>query len=222
MIDLDSCSHVFEDNSCVICGLILSYPLEVKGEYNRNYPSINTSKTSVLDKLSGIPEDVISKARQNISRKGEETGKKVRDDHKNTFIEIYEAYFECGYRDFDPNLLALKLGLGRKDINCCLKNSSGTSLIPSIHDDCNKYTSIVIISPTTYIDDLCKVNKLEKFSEELKILTNCILEKKDILYSSKPKYVACAIAKKFCESKKINTKSFSKLNQISDNALKNQ
>jgi len=47
-----------------------------------------------------------------------------------------------------------------------------------------------------------------------------ILEKKDILYSSRPEYVACAIIKKFCELNNINIKCFSSINEISDNALK--
>ena len=66
-----------------------------------------------------------------------------------------------------------------------------------------------------------------EYKDKIIKLTKDILEKKDILYSSKPEYVACGIVKKFCmkenekgDREKINIKSFSRKNNISDNALK--
>ena len=116
--------------------------------------------------------------------------------------------------------LAKQLKLSRKDVNWCLKIASGTSLISNFYDDDFNYTSIVILSPVAYIYPKCKKNNLEKYQEEILEITNRILDDKDILYSSRPEYVACAVIKKFCEARKINIKCFSKLNEISDNALK--
>ena len=56
--------------------------------------------------------------------------------------------------------------------------------------------------------------------DEIKRITREILEKKDILYSSRPEYVSYAIVKKYSENHGIPLKSFSKKNNISDNALK--
>ena len=164
--------------------------------------------------------DVISKAKSNITEREEITGKKVRNDCKNTFIQVYSAYLDCGYSDFNPQKLAKQLKLSRKDVNWCLKIASGTSLISNIYDDDFNYTSIVILSPIAYIFPKCKKNDIEEHHEEILEITNKILEDKDILYSSRPEYVACAIIKKFCEIRKINIKCFSKINEISDNALK--
>ena len=73
----------------------------------------------------------------------------------------------------------------------------------------------------SYLDILCKRNNIEGHKEQIEIIIKNILKKKDILYSSRPIYVACAIIKKFCEYKNIIMKCFSKTNKISDNALKN-
>jgi len=76
------------------------------------------------------------------------------------------------------------------------------------------------MSPIAYIDSICERNSLDTMKEEIKKLAKYIMSEKDILYSSRPEYVACGIIKRFCDSRNINTKSFSKMNNISDNALK--
>jgi hypothetical protein len=223
-LDYQECDHVFlrQDDGrmvCSKCDMMTSTSLEQGFDNSKNYAGNGTSKTSVLDKVEGIPKKVKNHARANMIKKGEYNVKKVRDDKKNTFKEIYLAYQELKIK-FDPNVLAEKLSLSRKDVNCCLKALSGTSLVPSIHDDDQNLCSIVIIHPADYIPELCEKNKLEKHMDKLKKLTEQIVAKKDILLSSKPKHVACAIIKKYCDENQIPAKSFGKNNNLSDNALK--
>jgi hypothetical protein len=84
----------------------------------------------------------------------------------------------------------------------------------------NKYPPIVIISPVSFIDSICKNNDISEHCDEIKRITREILEKNDSLYSSRPEYVSYAIVKRYAEKHGIILKSFSKKNKISDNALK--
>ena len=217
---LQNCQHDIEDGVCQLCGLMMDNMVDSKLEFTKNCPRISSGKSNIIDNLEGIPIEVISKAKSNITEKETMTGKKVRNDAKNTFVEIYAAYLECGYSDFNPQKLAKKLKLSRKDVNWCLKLASGTALTSNFVDESFNYASIVILSPVAYIDTKCKKNNLEEFKDRLIEITTTILEKKDILYSSRPEYVACAIIKKFCEVNNISIKCFSSINEISDNALK--
>ena len=214
------CEHFIEGNSCIHCGLIVENNVDEVLDFTRNCPKISLGKTNIIDTLVDIPMDVISKTKSNIRIKQELTGKKVRNDAKNTFVEIYGAYLECGYSNFYPENLAAQLKLSRKDVNWCLKMASGTSLISKFADENSNFASIVILSPLAYLDILCVKNNIEKYKETIEQITREILEKKDILYSSRPKYIACAIVKRFCEEIKVPIKCFSKINGISDNALK--
>jgi hypothetical protein len=220
MVTYENCVHDFIDKTCYKCGLMLDSCIDEKLDYTKNCPQLSSGKSNILDNLEDIPFDVISKAKSNITEREEITGKKVRNDTKNTFIQVYSAYLDCGYSDFNPQKLAKKLKLSRKDVNWCLKIASGTSLISSFCDEEHNYASIVILSPVAYIYPKCKKNNLEEYKDEILEITTKILDEKDILYSSRPEYVACAIIKKFCEVRKINVKCFSKNNEISDNALK--
>ncbi len=210
------CEHEIENDVCIHCGLIFEDFFDPRDNYSKNFPRISTNKVCILDTVE-IPDEVKLKAIDNMNKKRIQTGKKVRNDAKNTFIEIYNAYLDCGINDFDPIELSKKLNLSRKDINWCLKNTSGTCLAIS---DANRFTSIVIISPFAYVEPICKKNNLEDRIDDIKILVKNILDKKNILYSSRPEYVTCAIIKKYCEINKITIKSFTKNNNISDNALK--
>ena len=214
------CQHILENNVCIHCGLIIENKVDEVLDFTKNCPKISLGKTNIIDTLTGIPMDVISKTKSNIRIKQELTGKKVRNDAKNTFVEIYTAYLDCGYSNFYPENLASQLKLSRKDVNWCLKLSSGTSLVSKFSDENSKFASIVILSPVAYIEVLSVKNNIEKHKERIEKITRDILEKKDILYSSRPKYIACAIVKRFCEEIKVPIKCFSKINSISDNALK--
>ena len=217
---IEVCDHHIENDVCTKCGLMLNEKIDTKLDYTKNCPQVSASKYNIIDTLDDIPMDVLSRAISNITNKELRTGKKVRNDAKHTFVEVYASYLECGYNDFNPQKLAKKLGLSRKDINWCLKMASGTSLISNFNDEESTYASIVILSPLAYLDVKCEINDLEKHREKIRETTERILEERDILYSSRPEYVMCAIIKRFCEIKKINTKCFSKTNDISDNALK--
>ena len=220
MDDLYDCAHeVVIDGECEHCGLIIGEGYDFSTEFSKNYTKMNITKISIIDSIEGVPPEVIIKAKQNIEAKQEESGKKIRNDAKNTFIVLYNAYLELGI-DFKPHELALKLGLNRKDINWCLKVSSGTSLSKKNVSEDHKYPSIVIISPISFIDSICKNNEMSEHCNEIKRITRKILEEKDILYSSRPEYVSYAIVKKYSELHGIPLKSFSKKNKISDNALK--
>lgn len=212
------CQHEFMNNICIHCNLVIEKFFENNQE-DRTYIR-DSNKYNIIDQLEGIPPEVIHLAKQNIIRKQKETGKKVRNDKKNTFIQIYEAYVDSENKDLNPHHIAKQLQLSRKEINWCLKIISQTSLVPSVHEEVNKHISIVIISPIAYIKKICYTNDLKEHEETLTTLVKYILKEKDILFSSRPEYVACAIVKKFCEAKNISIKSYSKKNKISDNALK--
>ena len=220
MDDLDDCIHEdIVEGVCENCGLIVGEGYDFSTEYSKNYTKMNTTKVSIIDTIEGVPQEVIDKAKQNIETKQEESGKKIRNDAKNTFIVLYNAYLELGL-DFKPHELANKLNLNRRDVNWCLKVSSGTSLSKTSVSEDQNYPSIVIISPVSFIDSICKNNEISEHCDEIKRITRKILEQKDILYSSRPEYVSFAIVKKYSEQNGITLKSFSKKNKISDNALK--
>ena len=213
------CDHYVENNYCLNCGLYIETELNFS-TFSKNQPKISSSKNSILDNLD-IPEVVKKKAFENISIKEEDYGKKVRNDSKNTFIEIYNAYLQCGILDFNPKDLTEMLNLKRKEVNWCLKLASGTSLQEKedTYEE-NQNISIVIISPTSYLKSICKKNKIEEHYKKIVSKSKEILKKKDILYASRPEYVACAITKKYCDVNNIPLKCFGKNNNISDNALK--
>ena len=220
MDDIYDCIHEeVVDGECEKCGLIIGEGYDFSTEFSKNYTKMNTTKVSIIDYIEGVPPEVITKAKQNIEMKQETSKKKIRNDAKNTFIVLYNAYLELGIH-FKPQDLGDKLGLSRKDINGCLKVSSGTSLSKKNVSDENKYPSIVIISPVSFIDSICKSNSMTEHCDEIKRITREILERKDILYSSRPEYVSYAIVKKYSELHGMSLKSFSKKNRISDNALK--
>lgn len=218
-MDIENCEHEFIDNECVKCGLVDKNVFEGLKDTSNYTASKKTEKVSIIDSLDGIPADIVAKVKQNISRKQIATGKKVRNDKKNTFIQLYEAYLEKGY-DFNPHIIAKKLKLTRKDINSCIRTISRTSLTPSVHEGVNQALSIIIIHPVAYVTERCALNNISAYEDEVRELVEKIVEKKDILLSNKPDYVCCAIIKKFCEKKHISTKTFVKVNDISDTGLK--
>lgn len=213
---MDDCEHDFVDNLCTKCNLVIEEFFEK--QYVKTNILKDMTKYNLIDQLQGVPQEIISIAKKNISRKQNETGKKVRNDKKQTFIQIYEAIIQSGI-NFDPTIVTRQLGLGKKDINWCIKEVSQTSLTPSVHEEASQPIYIVIVSPVVYIEDICKKTGIEEHQEKLIKLTEEIMEKKDILYSFKPNYIACGIVKNFCIKNKINIKAFSKKNNISDNAL---
>jgi hypothetical protein len=216
---LESCTHPeINEGVCENCGLIIGEGFDFSADYSKNYTKMNITKSSVIDTLEGIPPEVIELSKKNIQN-SQRSGKKIRNDSKNAFIVLYNAYIELGL-NFKPFELAVKLGLNRKDVNWCLKVSSGTSLTKTTVSSQNDYPSIVIISPICFIDAICDKNDLHDHKDALKQITRKILDEKDILYSSRPEYVSYAIVKKYSEVYGISLKSFSKKNKISDNALK--
>jgi len=223
MSDYHECEHLFSTDIdgrtvCNKCGLMMEAQLEYGFDQRGTHSNTSGSKTSVLDAVKGVPEEVKIVARASMNRKGEFFIKKVRDDKKNTFKEIYVAYQKMKIK-FDPIALADELGLGRKEINCCLKSLSGTSLTPSIHDD-EEHCSIAILHPADEIADICRKNNLEEHIEEFTKISRKIVDNKDNLLSCKPHHIACAIVRKCCEKKGIPLKSFGKKNNLSDSALK--
>lgn len=213
----ENCEHEFHNNVCKKCNLVIENFFDKK--YSDTDIIRDTNKYSIIDQLTDIPPDIIRLAKRNIIKKQNETGKKVRNDKKQTFIQVYEALVESNY-NLDPNIITKQLGLGKKETNWCIKEVTKTSLVPSVHEEVNKQISIVILSPIAYIKDLCKKNNIEAHEQKLTKLTKKILAEKDILFSSKPEYIACGIVKKYCINESLNVKSFSRRNNISDNALK--
>lgn len=213
----EDCEHDFINNICQKCGLVIENNFDNKYTDIENAKDIN--KYSIIDQLKNIPEEVIILAKRNIIKKQNETGKKVRNDKKQTFIQVYEAMIESGCK-LDPNIITKQLKLGKKETNWCIKEVTKTSLVPSVHEEVNKQISIVILSPIAYIHNLCVNNNIQAHEKRITKLVEKILQEKDILFSSKPEYVACGIIKRYCIKEKINIKSFSRKNGISDNALK--
>lgn len=222
-MDISECDHEFikdgDKNICINCDVIMADQLE-QGYESKNYTTGGSSSTSVLDNVLGVPEEVKNLARTNIYRKGEFFTKKVRNDPKNTFAELYIAYRTLNI-PFDPDELGRNLKLKRKSLHHCLKQVSGTLLVPSPHDDGQVYVPVVMIHPANLIEKRCADNDIEeKYIPEIKKKTKKILEKKPILIQTPPNQVACAVIKCFMEENGISTKGFAKFNNLSDNALK--
>ena len=213
----EDCEHNFKNNICQNCNLVIENNFDEK--YTDTEHIKDNNKYSIIDQLKDIPEEIIRLAKRNIIKKQNETGDKIRNDKKQTFIQVYEASIEGGYK-IAPNIITKQLGLGKKETNWCIKQVSKTSLVPSVHEEVNKQISIVILSPVTYIHNLCENNNIQAHEKKLIKLTEKILDEKDILFSLKPEYIACGIVKKYCMKEGINIKSFSRKNGISDNALK--
>lgn len=213
----EDCEHNFKNNICQKCNLVIENNFDEK--YTDTDHIKDNNKYSIIDQLKDIPEEIIRLAKRNIIKKQNETGDKIRNDKKQTFIQVYEASIESGYK-IAPTIITKQLGLGKKETNWCIKQVSKTSLVPSVHEEVNKQISIVILSPVTYIHNLCENNNIQAHEKKLIKLTEKILEEKDILFSLKPEYIACGIVKKYCMKEGIVIKSFSKKNGISDNALK--
>ena len=215
----DECQHQINGNgSCSKCGMVFDNSYDITEENIKNCSSRFQNRNSVLDNLKGHPKEIILKARQNILRIESETGKKVRNDKKNTFIQMYNAYIDCGY-NFNIKKLAKDLELDRKAVNLCKKKISGTSLVLNHYQE-NNFASIVIVSPVSYIKEICEKNNLLDHLENITEKTKDILIKKDILFSFRPNYIAYGIVKLYCEKNKINIKHLTKNSDISDNALK--
>ena len=105
----------------------------------------------------------------------------------------------------------------RKDINCCKKILRRTSLKNSYNGEGN-YAGIIIYSPISFIEEVCKNNDLEEHTDEIKELLDKILKRKDILISFKPLHVACATVKRFCERRMISSKNLCRNNDVSENS----
>lgn len=212
----ENCDHEFEENICTKCNLVID---KIFGKKYDADLVVSNNKYNIIDELKRIPSEVINKAKSNIIMKQKETGKKIRNDKKQTFIQVYQAVLELRCQ-IDPNIISKQLNLGKKETNDCIKEITKTSLIPSNHEEVNDDYPIVMVHPKTYIKELCFVNDIEKYKDILYKITEEILTIKDDLITIKPFYVACAIIKCFCNKKNINIKSFSVKNGISDNALK--
>ena len=213
---MDNCEHDFLDNVCQKCNLYIESFFDKKHSNLENIR--DTNKYNLIDQLVNVPPKIISIAKKNIMRKQNETGKKVRNDKKQTFIQVYEAIIESRI-NFDPSIVTKQLGLGKKEINWCIKEVSQTSLVPSIHEEVSQPIYIVIVSPIVYIEDICKKTGIENHKNKLLKITEDIMDKKDVLYSFKPNYIACGIVKSYCIKNNLNIKAFSRKNNISDNAL---
>jgi hypothetical protein len=213
----DDCEHIIQGNICTKCNLVID------NYFDKKYSSIDdkkdNTKYNMIDQLKHIPPEIIKLTKKNIINHQNKTGEKIRNDAKQTFIQVYKAIVESG-SNLNPSIITKQLGLGKKEINWCLKEITKTSLIPSIDDGLEEINSINLVHPVARIEELCIKNDIVKYTEELKILTKKIIDEKEALLDHKPYYIACGIIRKFCIMKNINIKSFSKHNDISDNALK--
>jgi hypothetical protein len=214
----DVCEHLdVGDGYCLDCGMIMKIEYDFTTEYSKNYTKMNSAKVPILDIIENIPKVVIDKAKDNIRKFQEETGHKIRNDAKNMFIILYNAYLDLEMSCF-PAVLAENLGLSKKDINHCLKESSGTSL--KTKNDDKEYKAVVLLSPVNFIEEICITNKIREHVDELKRITREILEKKDNLYSLRPINVAVSIVKKYSTVNSLGLKNLTKNYKISENAIK--
>jgi len=91
---LQNCQQEIEDGICQLCGLMMDNLVDSKLEFTKNCPRISSGKSNIIDNLDGIPMEVISRAKSNITEKETLTGKKVkglRDLNDEEYLEAYRA-----------------------------------------------------------------------------------------------------------------------------------
>ena len=76
----ETCNHEIVDGACIHCGLMMESYIDEKLDFSSNCPQISGGKNNILDNLEGIPEDVVARAKSNITERENATGKKVRND----------------------------------------------------------------------------------------------------------------------------------------------
>lgn len=213
----DYCEHEIFNDCCRKCGLMMEQKFETDRDQETYY---NTNeKINKMDELNSIPFEVTQKAKNNMLMKKNHTGKKVRNDAKNTFIQLYIAYLECGIAP-KPLILTKQLKLKKKEVNDCMKEINQTSLIQ--RDEYKNINNIVCFNPIGYVRDYCLNNDItdEQHINNIEKFMNNVLNNNDIFLTYPPETFALSLIKYYCDYKKIVIKNFSKNNNTSDNAIK--
>jgi hypothetical protein len=224
----DTCKHTYiEDGTCQLCGLdIGGVYIDMDASYSEHHQFSSSSSLqpfeadlknlSISDEVKNLVYKMAMSCRKETHRMG------VRKQQ--IFSFIYFAYLQLGY-NFDPEKIIKELGMTQRETNMALRIISGTSAsdIPlPLNEEAGEVLSapVVVISPILYINEICKENDLEKYTEEISKLAKETLDKNKLLFEFNPKHVALAIVKHYMNLNAIVISKFAKVNGISDSILK--
>ncbi len=230
---MEHCSHdSINDGVCDDCGMEIGGTangtyIEMNSIYSEchSYMDINSSQPFESDlKLLDIPVEVKNLVMKLASTCPKETHRMgVR--RQQLFSYIYLAYLQLGIK-FDPEKLREMMKMNQREINMALRIISGTSSV-GIPLPTNGYENdpisapIVVISPIIYLEELCKNNNLESYTEDIIRVSKSILDRNKILLEFNPKHMAISLIRYYLLELDINIPKFAKSNGISDSILKN-
>jgi len=193
-------------------------------EYSKahhNYSS-NVIKSSFEKDLKNllIPEDVKSKVIElDLSSKRGFHRMGVRKSQ--LFSYIHAAYQSLNYK-IDVVNIQKQLQMTAKEINTAVRIITGTSAMAIPIMDIGKRnlsTPIVVISPLSMIENVCRKNDLLEHYHQVAELCKKTITKSDILMERKPEQVSLAILKYYMNLKGITITNFAQNNNITDATL---
>lgn len=228
---MEDCKHLnIYDEVCVECGL------EVMGNNNGTHIEMGSSYSeyhSYIDPINIQPFEsdlknlnlpieikatVISLA-NSCSRETHRMG--VR--RQQLFAYIYLAYLKTGFK-LDIDKLKEEMKMSQREINMALRIVSGTSSVdiplPTTPEGNHICAPIVVFSPLIYIEDVCEINGMSEYTEQVTELAKVILSKSKRFLEENPKHIAITILKYYLNSIGVNIPKYVKNNKISDSILK--
>jgi hypothetical protein len=225
-MDFDNCKHEhISEGTCDFCGLEVGSYLDMESSYSENHKYEAAAQQPFESDLKNlnIPEEVkcvVYKMAQTCPRETHRMG--VRKQQ--IFAFIYIAYLQLGYK-FDPQNIITELKMSQRETNMALRIISGTSSaeisLPLNENDGEVLSApVVVISPTHFLEDICKFNNLQDHHVEIMKVAKQILATKKILLEFNPKDVALAIVKYYMNLNDLSISKFAKNNKISDSILK--
>ena len=228
---MQDCEHqTIYDGVCNECGMEIYGTstgtfIDMKSSYSEyhSYTEASIIQSFEADlKTINIPDEVKNLVMNLASSCPRETHRMgVR--RQQLFSYIYIAYLQLGFK-FDPDMIKKEMKMSQREVNMALRIISGTSSIDiplPVSEDAEPLSApVVVISPSIYIEDVCKHNNLSDAVEDVSKMAKELLDKNKMLFEYNPKHIAIAIVKHYMNTKNIATNKFSKNNGISDSILK--
>lgn len=218
-MDPEDCEHdnINENGFCMGCYHKVGIQFDTEDD---RYAVTTTPGGTLETNVGDAPPEVMTVFRR-IQDEQQQRGNKIRRDKKNAFILMYISYVVSEI-EFNPVILAKHFGFTRVQLNCCMKNISGSSLHPKIdiEEFRDKIPGVVLIQPSTFIESICKDSDLVEYEDELREKAKDFIAEHREFLRYRPQHVACGIVKNFCDTRGIKLNHFTKKNDITDANLK--
>lgn len=224
---MDNCNHDnIVDGICEDCGLeFQSSFIDMSSSYSEYHSFMDTVTVQPFEsdlKNLSIPQEVknlVITLANSCSKDTHRMG--VR--RQQLFSYIYLAYLQLGFK-FDPEKIKDELKMNQREVNMALRIISGTSSVdislPIMEGGAPISAPVVVISPIIYLEELCKVNKVEEHTTKIIEMSKVLLKKNRILYEFNPRHIAISLIKHYLNISSISYPKFAKFNGISDSILK--